>query len=357
MGKFRFIGFIITACCCNHLSGQYLTCEQSPYAFTGDCSKTLLPDYQRDTYPEITIINVSPDSTFLLAKFDFANRTVKLKDLNDRVIFTDTLPVNRKAFTTADPKSKEMPWISPYAYCLNNPVKLVDIDGQRPTEYEAALMAQYIYFDKETKNNAIKTLNDKGWTISTFKTSIEMNHTSWNEDNLQSVLFQKETNGSMEYTYVFAGTDSMRDAIEDIAQITGLSPQYNSAIKNARTLSEELGNNNELTFVGHSLGGGEAAASSMATGRAAITFNPASVSPSTNFFHNLGDASKITNYRTVGVPIGIGNIKIGGCFVNNLQDNIGMRAPGKTIAIPLGLMNPFKSHKIDNIVEYFKQKQ
>ncbi len=119
-----------------------------------------------------------------------------------------------------------------------------------------------------------------------------MNYTAWYENGLQSYLFERTIDGKTEYAYVYAGTNSVEDGLEDVAQIVGLAPQYSSAIHNARTLSKEVGDN-ELTFIGHSLGGGEAAASSMATGRAAITFNPAAVSPATAFIHNLEEASNV----------------------------------------------------------------
>ena len=139
-----------------------------------------------------------------------------------------------------------------------------------------------------------------------------MEYTEWYENGLQSALFERTTDGVTEYAYVFAGTNSVEDVLEDVAQIIGLSPQYETAIYNGQTLSNELGKN-ELTFVGHSLGGGEAAAASMATGRPAITFNPAAVSPLTKYINNLGSPSNIVNYRIV--PTGDGLIRLGGCFV------------------------------------------
>lgn len=48
----------------------------------------------------------------------------------------------------------------------------------------------------------------------------------------------------------------------------------------------------EISNIGHSLGGGEAAVASMATQRAAITFNPVAVSNMTSLFGNLGHCKK-----------------------------------------------------------------
>ena len=124
---------------------------------------------------------------------------------------------------------------------------------------------------------------------------------------MQSELFERTVNGTTEYAYVFAGTNSVEDVLEDIVQIAGVAFQYLAAISNARRLSKELGGK-ELTFIGHSLGGGEAIASSMATGRAAITFNPAVVSWLTKIIEGLNQTPDVVNYRATGTRIGIDNI-------------------------------------------------
>ena len=177
-----------------------------------------------------------------------------------------------------------------------------------------------------------------------------MNYTNTFENDLQSVLFQRSVNGVTEYAYVFAGTNSFRDCIEDILQLQGNSSQYETAIKNAETLSNEL-RDKELTFVGHSLGGGEAAAASMATGRLAITFNTAAVSDKTISKNNLGYANNITNYIAVGTLIKTPlSIRLGGDVLNNFQRNTGQRVPGKIIKVPAG-MRP--THGIKLFVDKF----
>jgi RHS repeat-associated protein len=248
-------------------------------------------------------------------------------------------------FTTMDPMCEKYYHLSPYIYCGNNPVNYVDPDGKRPKAREAALMAAYAYRDNNAEKY-IKELNDTGWRVSNYETSIVKNYTHWYENGLQSELFERTINGETEYAYAFAGSNSIEDVVEDVIQLVGMAPQYGVAISNARILSDELGKK-ELTFVGHSLGGGEASAASMATGRSAITFNPASISKITSLLYNLGGAFGVTNYRTVGQRIGNTNLRYGGDPINNIQDNLGIGASGYTIPI----YTKYVSHSIN---EFFK---
>ncbi|MDE5786511.1 MAG: hypothetical protein K2H98_08280 [Duncaniella sp.] len=345
------VPFFLVSLLCSFTQADEL--NNSPYKIFGDNTPVLDASHSKSKSPW-SILVALPDSS--VASLKLSGDYIILTDSVGNIISTHLIDrsIVASMFRTMDPKAEEMTWISPYAFCAGDPIQFVDNDGKRPTEYEAAMMADLAYIDNLTAEDLPEDLANAGWSISSFNTSIQMNHTYWYENGLQSVLFERTTDGVTEYAYAYAGTASVEDVVEDIFQIIGIAPQYNSAIQNANTLSSEIGDN-ELTFIGHSLGGGEAAAASMATGREAITFNPAAVSPLTKLFHGLGDASQVTNYRAI--PPGTAKIRIGGCFINNLQNNIGMRAPGNTINITLDHHNPYTAHQMKHFVNHFKTKK
>ncbi len=347
--KIIFLVFFVIVCCYN-LFGQ--VAAPSPYACMGDNTPTLDLEHQGND-KSLTFFICMPDTT--LGKVEIVNNRLVVTSADGEILNSQHVkPVYRAMFLSLDSKSEEMTWMSPYAFCFSNPINYIDKDGKKPSEYEAALMAQCVYIKSLTNENLPRDLVKAHWSISQFDTSIIMNKTAWYENGLQSQLFERTLDGKTEYAYVFAGSNSVGDYIEDFVQVFGIAPQFESAIHNARVLSTELGDK-ELTFVGHSLGGGEAAAASMSTGRDAITFNPSAVSPLTMLTNNLGSASNVTNYRII--PTGLSPIRVGGCFVNNLQENIGLYPPGHTILIPFSIINPFSAHSIDNFVDYFNPKK
>lgn len=146
------------------------------------------------------------------------------------------------------------------------------------------------------------------------------------------------------------GTDGKKDWIENYKQLQGKSEQYEHAVDNAKAISEFAGNS-ELTFIGHSQGGGESTAASLATGRAAITFNPAALSSRTISKLGLknGMSSKITNFILVGPKIN-SNIRIVGDPVYYLQKNIlNLRPRGQIIFLPYFGLDPHGIKSFSNI--------
>ena len=109
------------------------------------------------------------------------------------------------------------------------------------------------------------------------------------------------------YYLVFRGTQggSLRNWWANLRQALGFrSSQYDQAVELAKAVYKKLGGN--VTFVGHSLGGGLASAAAFATGGRAITFNAAGLH---------------SRYRT-GVPGEIRAHYIRGDPLSVLQDRI-----------------------------------
>ena len=233
-------------------------------------------------------------------------------------------------FTSIDPRCEKSDHISPYVYCAGNPVKFVDPTGMIPDKLASALMAAFTYFD-EYNDNYRKQLEKMRWMV---------NFTMNSKTGFKGAIFSKTTEidgkKTTEYAVAFAGTDflfsSLNEIVEcvkdchaDVKNYLGIPSAQQVNALHVANLAKKMAGGNELTFVGHSLGGELAALASMFTGCAAITFNPASVN---GVFKNIGNSvygdGKVTQYRTVGKPvfkIGGYQISIGGDPISNFQNN------------------------------------
>ena len=136
-------------------------------------------------------------------------------------------------------------------------------------------------------------------------------------------------------------------------QAAGASAEYAESIDNARSLNKSIGEE-ELTFVGHSQGGGEAAANSYATGREAITFNAAGVSQLTLSNNDVNAKkgsmnNKINAYIMTSDPLNL---------LQNSSKALGLIMPnvdGKRNYIePQKASQYYNGHSINNFVELLK---
>ena len=125
--------------------------SNSPYAMFGDTTRTLDIRHSVTSFDVPVILD---DGTSATLAFDIPNRRAELKDEAGRVLTTDTLLEHLQAiFLSVDPKATDYPHVSAYAYCMGNPVVFIDINGERPTAFEAALMAAHVYKGEYEKLN------------------------------------------------------------------------------------------------------------------------------------------------------------------------------------------------------------
>jgi RHS repeat-associated protein len=212
-------------------------------------------------------------------------------------------------WTGIDLLAESMTSQSPYSYGYNNPIFYIDSGGFEPTPYEAALMANFVYDGKGPLTG--------GWAQAS-------RHGDWDKDDkktgLKAMMFQRtKADGRVELAYVYAGTapSSAKDWVNNVAQaeFPGLAKQYQQAVEMSLKASEYW-ESHELTFVGHSLGGGLSNLSSGVTGRKSITFNPAWLSNKTlkKYKKEIIDTNsnpmygRITNYVNIFDQLNIAQV-------------------------------------------------
>jgi len=153
----------------------------------------------------------------------------------------------------------------------------VDWLGLAPSVMEAAEMAHHIYeikLDDEKDKRTIKIDGkDTGWRL--------IDIIEGRQGMKMGIYVRGDAHssykGEQEYAVAFKGTNplSLSDLINDVEQyLTSKSADMWDAINASKYfVSQKCGY--EITFVGHSKGGAEAAGAAIATNRNAILFNPA----------------------------------------------------------------------------------
>lgn len=134
---------------------------------------------------------------------------------------------------------------------------------------------------------------------------------------------------------------------------SGCLPNTEYSVKEAAAFVVEHPNS-EITFVGHSLGGGLASANALRTGKDAITFNAAGLSKSTRHKLNLsGGTARIDAYVVSGEAL------------DYYQRGIGLSADGKIHYLPafylpfdpygLNRLLRLKNHCINSVIDRMRK--
>ena len=113
-----------------------------------------------------------------------------------------------------------------------------------------------------------------GWT-QVAPSSLVQDPTLFARDNFRAVAYRNNITG--ELVVAFRGTQEIGDLVADMNQFDGHdSRTYRDAIALASALALE-NPNDDITFTGHSLGGGLATAAALQTGEQAVGFNSAAL--------------------------------------------------------------------------------
>lgn len=207
------------------------------------------------------------------------------------------------SFLSADPKRFQMPSWSAYSYCFDNPTSFIDPDGNAPTYYQAAQMANYAYAGTLYTLTALPG----GWMPVRVLTSPSA-------ISYRAVLFERTDSGRVEGALAFAGTyaeGSVRGLASigsNVLNVFGLSNNVTAALGDAAALNSNYGPG-LFTFIGHSQGANAASVAAVGLGRNAINFNPAPTDASLYSFTNVRlnnmPKSEMTNAAGSGLVVNI----------------------------------------------------
>ena len=176
------------------------------------------------------------------------------------------------AFINEDPIRDGLNW---YVYCESNPVAFVDPLGLAPTPEEAAAMADHIYHYDQYDSYADRIVK------------VDEEYTAWRLIDVESssslkigIYVKTDRNHTwdnpLEYALVFKGTEftNMEDWENNLEQFEDECSKHliEGLVYSSWFVREK--EDYEITFVGHSKGGGEAAVNAEFFNKNAIVFNP-----------------------------------------------------------------------------------
>jgi RHS repeat-associated protein len=242
-------------------------------------------------------------------------------------------------WNVVDPLAEKMPSWSLYSFCFNNPLKFIDPTGAIPTPVEGAKIAGHIYKGK------VGDVLAGGWRLDRV-------YTNSKNPAFRSGLYSRTVDGVTEYVMANAGTyfeNSKRgrgSMSEDIEQPFGGSENMKVSIVAAKQVSKDVGDS-ELTFVGHSKGGAEAAGNALATNRNALLYNPAAINAEA---YGL-DAKSYKGADERGMTAFV----VKGDMLNSFINQFFAKPIDKVVYLPQQSKNPVTNHLSHTMIKALQQ--
>ncbi len=157
---------------------------------------------------------------------------------------------------------------------------------ERPSDLQMAQMANDVYTLPDARTGKTGTASEAdlakaGWQraggADLDRLGINGRDLNDPDSGLQAAIYKKDG----QYVVAFAGTQDAADWMADASQGLGLkTAQYDQAAKLAQTMAYRVGSSN-VSFTGHSLGGGLAQTATVAGNSYGVSFNAAGVDDAT----------------------------------------------------------------------------
>jgi len=297
-------------------------------------------------YFDVYIVNIADFSPFNVEldgrtiKNDFYRYSVQGQEGHDEILgegnyinykYRGYDPRVGRLDWAVDPLATEYPHYSPYQFSGNMVIHMIELEGleaAEPKHKDYGALAEHVYsVNEETEIDS--KVDGTDYVVK----QIFLN----NVTGLRSALYENKVDGSA--VYATAGTDDFfGDISANVNQMDGFSIQHAQSSLIGVLLAKSYGN--KLTYVGHSLGGGEAALNALLTGLEAVTFNAAALSDKTKEYYEITDAStsKITAYS---INIDVLTVALG---------IIGMKADGNEVVLNY-------PHKVLSYTDYANKSQ
>ena len=201
-------------------------------AFVTDENATVTQGFLYAPFGEITTEYNANFGCDIIPKYSF---NAKELDEETGMYYYEARYYKPPVFTSRDPMFEKYFWMSPYAYCANNPVKYVDPSGEAviPTNNLKSNASVYAFFSVAENNSAFKTVMHRFYS---------------NQSNVYIHLSQLMKNGSPSGRQNIARTESAKSKNNPVGKY-GIE----RIIINSDILDKSGNISGDLTFVFNAL--------------------------------------------------------------------------------------------------------